>query len=192
MVKKKKEKTKLSYLGFDCDSIGEIHFLYYIEELIEAGYVKNVARGNTYELSTKLVNPYTIALKTKSKEYLQTILQPHEYSYDFTVEWTELGLKYFCNKSNTKWENYFFITSKSISYIECKPEFDYNNMTRLVTLNVKWMWQKYGMFIQVVKNEQLFKETFTPKILLTTKTGIARKLKYKAKTLEEYIKTKEK
>ena len=76
-----------------------------------------------------------------------------------------------------------------MSFIENKPEFDFANMTRLVGLNIKWMWQNYGIFVQLVKNRELFEETFTPKAILKTKTGKVRVFKHKVRTLEEYLKT---
>jgi NH3-dependent NAD+ synthetase len=73
------------------------------------------------------------------------------------------------------------------SYFEAKPQYDFNNMTRLATLNVKWLYQKYGIYTQVIIPERIFQKTFTPKLMLKTKTGKERKLNFKVRSLEEYL-----
>jgi len=183
----KKDKKSYSYNNIICDSQGEVEFLMWCEELKQNGYIIDYKRGETKLLSNSVYNTYTAQLKTKTKEQSETILLKHEYSWDFTIEWSDLGIKYFANRFGEKWTKPFLINSKSMSFIENKPSFDFGNMTRLVTLNVKWMWEKYGIFIQVVKNDDLFKETFVPKERLFNKKGEKRAFKFKPLTLEEYI-----
>lgn len=192
MKQKKNKKTKIiktrTYLGIPVDSDGEIHFIMWMEELKQNGYIKEYKRGESILLSNSVTNNYVQQLKTKSKPCHHTILMGHSYSWDFTIEWTELGLQYFVNRFGEKWEKPFLINSKSMSFIECKPPFDFQNMSRLAVLNIKWVWEKCQIFIQMVKNEELFEKTFTPKQHLITKSGKPRKIKYKIKTLEEYLK----
>jgi len=191
MKQKKNKKTKAiktrTYLGIPVDSDGEIHFIMWMEELKQNGYIKEYKRGESILLSNSVTNNYVQQLKTKSKPCHHTILMGHSYSWDFTIEWTELGLQYFVSKFGEKWEKPFLINSKSMSFIECKPPFDFQNMSRLAVLNIKWVWEKCQIFIQMVKNEELFEKTFTPKQYLITKSGKLRKTKHKIRTLQEYI-----
>ena len=192
-VSKVKKKQK-EYLGFPVDSDGEIHFIMWMEELKQNNYIIDYKRGDSVLLSNSLSNNYVTQLKTKSKPCRQNVLMGHSYNWDFTIEWSDIGIKHFVNKFGEKWEKPFLINSKNMSFIECKPPFDFQNMTRLSVLNIKWVWDKYQIFVQTIKNVELFEKTFTPKVYLTTKNGSQRKTKHKIKTLQEYLdnnKTKE-
>lgn len=190
-MKQKKKRVKAiktrTYLGIPVDSDGEMHFIMWMEELKQNGYIKEYKRGESILLSNSVTNNYVQQLKTKSKPCHHTILMGHSYSWDFTIEWTELGLQYFVSRFGEKWEKPFLINSKSMSFIECKPPFDFQNMSRLAVLNIKWVWEKCQIFIQMVKNQELFEKTFTPKQYLITKSGKLRKTKHKIRTLQEYI-----
>jgi len=62
-------------------------------------------------------------------------------------------------------------------------------MTRLAKINIKWVWDKYGVFVNIIIPEKHFDKTFTPKRFLTTdKSGKPRKIKYKnIKSLKQFI-----
>lgn len=185
-MKKKKAKKQQYYKGFPIDSEGEMNFIMWMEELKEEGYIEKYERGQSYLLSDSLVNNYVETLKTKSKPKTQTILHGHSYTPDFFIMWTTKGFNIFCNNLGEKWVKPFMCDGK-FSYIEAKPPFDFANMSRLAMLNIKWMWQKYKIHVQMVKNIELFEKTFTPKAYLVTKTGKTRLVKHKFRTLKEYI-----
>ena len=46
---------------------------------------------------------------------------------------------------------------------------------------------KYKDFIQIVKNEDLFKQTFVPEKLIITKLGKNRKFNFKVRKIDEYL-----
>ena len=73
-------------------------------------------------------------------------------------------------------------------YIEVKGNYDNNNMTRLFSLNQKWVYQKYGIYYNLVKVPKIFEKTFTPEAYLKTSTGKDRKINYKVKLIDEYLK----
>lgn len=186
---KKKDKQK-HYNGFPVDSDGEMYFIMWMQELKDNGYIKSYERGQSILLSDSLTNNYAIQLKTRSKPARQTVLMGHSYNWDFTIYWTQLGIKYFVNKFGEKWEKPFLINTVDNSFIECKPQFDFQNMNRLATLNIKWCWETKNIFIQMIKNIELFEKTFTPKAYEKTKTGKSRDMKHTFRTLEQYIKSK--
>lgn len=190
MSKTKKRKKHVDEVnGIPIDSIGEMYFAWYFEELKNHGYVKDYKRGKSYLLSDSLVNSYVVQLKTKSKPMHEVVLMGHSYNLDYEIEWTDLGAKLFCSRFGEKLTKAFVCNDLNISHLEAKPEYDFNNMTRLATLNIKWLYQKYGIYTQIVTPERIFKKTFTPKLMLKTKTGKDRKINFAVRSLEEYINT---
>jgi hypothetical protein len=187
MAKKKKKKHDEVVNGIPVDSIGEVYFAWYFQELKDAGYVKEYKRGQSYLLSESLVNNYVVQLKTKSKPSQETILMGHSYNLDYEVEWTEEGANLFCSRFGEKIIKPFVCNSQNKSFFECKPMFDFNNMTRLATLNVKWLYQKFGIYVQFITPEKVFPKTFTPQQMLKTKTGKDRKINFKVTSLENYV-----
>lgn len=189
----KKKKKIHKYKDWILDSQEECDFCFYLQELQDNGYVSYFYRAKSLVISEPLKVKYTEQLKTKTKVKEQTIMQGSSYTYDFVIVWTDLGVKYFCNTFKEKWIKPFICTELSnTSHIEIKNTFDYQNMTRLATLNIKFIWSKYNIFVQLVKLNTLFAETFTPKAILLTKTGKTRVFKWKIVSLQDYIKLQDK
>jgi hypothetical protein len=188
-------------IQFDSDE--EMYFYWWLEELRQAGYIKEIIRDvEPFDLSSRLSITYTVKtqLKTKIKEKEKdiTILHPHIYTADFKVIWADKALHklhepIFVVGSNINilfYSNVVFPDPNGIvfSFFEVKPTYDQNNMTRLFTVNQKWVWDKFAVFINKVIPEKLFSDTFTPMRYLTTnKSGKLRKIKFKVRTLEEYL-----
>lgn len=190
MAKKSRAIRTFKYKDWNLDSQGEVDFCYYLEELEKAGYIEYFERGVVHELSSPIVNKYEISTKKGTRQKTQTILHSHSYTPDFVIFWTDKGKELFANELfNEKITKPFVYIGKSISIIENKPAFDFANMTRLSSLNIKWMWDKYGIYVQKIVNDELFAKTFTPKACLKTKTGKDRKIKWEVRTLEEYVKS---
>jgi len=182
-------KKQRFYKNIPIDSDGEEKFCMWAEECKKAGYIKEYRRGKSYLLSDVLHNNFAIQLKTKSAPKNQVVLFGHSYNLDFEIEWTKRGKELFCNNFGEKWEK-FFLCHGNISYIEMKPVYDFANMTRLATLNVKWLWDKHKIFCQIVTDESLFKNTFVPaEALLYKKLKTKQKtFKFPVRSLEDYKK----
>lgn len=170
------------------DSKGEEEFVVWMQECKENNLIVDFRRGKSYLLSNALHNNYVTQLKTKSKSSTQLILHGHSYNLDFEITWTEKGKELFCNTFGEKFTKVFICDQDNISYIETKPPFDFNNMTRLAVLNIKWLWDKYKVFCQIITNDELFKKTFVPKSLLLYKNGKPKNYKFKIKTIEQILK----
>lgn len=187
MGKKKKPRTD----GFDSDE--EMYFSWYLDELVEAGYVESYHKIRVgYVLSEKLVNQYVKPMKrVENKKKDQTIINGHEYTPDFVIRWAKKALGVFAQRlgDGDKHIAPFMVQGYyDKSVVEIKADFDMNNMTRLVTLNIKWVLQRYNLIISLTKVPSIFRKTFTPKkYLVTNKTGKPRKIKFEVKTLEEFI-----
>jgi len=186
-MSKKKNKDPIVYRGLQCDSIGEFNFILWMEELEQTGFINSFKRGDSYLLSDALINNYAINLKTRSKPAKQTILAGHSYTLDFVIEWNLKAKGIFYSIFGEKVTTDIIADSQSISYIENKPIFDFNNMGRLATINVKWLYVKHGIYANVVKNDYLFKNTFVPQKLLINKNGTEKKHNFKVRTLEQYL-----
>jgi hypothetical protein len=189
MAKEKKEQKY--YNGLAVDSQEEVMAIMYFEELIEAGYVEKIERAEPIRLSERLENKYTqvVEMKTKTKEVEknQVILEDHVYTPEFKVTWTQAGAVLFIDRM---WNARKFVKpfiGKWVTYIEVKPSFDQNNMTRLFKINQKWVYQQHQIFVNLVQPHKLFEETFTPKAWLKTPTGKDRVIHWKVRSLEDYI-----
>lgn len=171
------------------DSDEEVYFIWWMEELYQAGYIEMYERSRTYQLSTPIKRDYLHKMKTKSVDRIQHVMHGAEYTPDFKIYWTPKALNVFITKFHTfdKKETIFYCEEDLTSIIEIKGMFDRNNMIRLVTTNIKWMFDKYRVFVHLVKMPKLFKDTFTPeRYLKTNKSQSSRSIKWKIKTMEEY------
>lgn len=173
------------------DSKEELYFSFYLDELYKAGYISAYEpQPESYVLSPPIFFKYTKQLKTKTKQIVKKLTREHIYSPDFKILWTEKAYNVFSRNidCNADLKAIPFITNCQKSIIEIKPIFDQNNMTRLFTINAKWMYQRHGIYVQKIIPVKLFEATFTPrKYLLTDKTNRPRKLKYQPKTLNDFI-----
>lgn len=181
-------KKQQYYKDIPTDSQGEKEFCIWMEECKEHGLIKEYRRGQSYLLSDVLYNNYVEQLKTRSKPKAQIILRGHSYNLDFEIEWTELGKQVLCNTFGEKLTKVFICDKNNISYVETKPSFDFNNMTRLAVLNIKWLWDKYKIFCQIIMNHDLFKKTFVPKSLLYNKQGKPMSYKFQVRTIDNFLK----
>lgn len=199
----KKPKKELSYRGISCDSEQEIFILMWLFELQDNGILWEIDRSESFLLSEPLIEKEVIQLKTKTKEKDKTILHKHIYTPEFRVKIynffrgdTLEGIKQskIAGAFDKLFRDYCRVTETiedtgMYYYFEVKPEWDQNNMTRLFKINQKWMYDKYKIFVNLVKPLELFEQTFTPKEYLKTTTGKARKINFKVRTFEEWIKT---
>ena len=182
------------------DSIGELHFSYWTDQLIQEGYIEQVVlQPESYDLSCKVIKPYVKKMKRVSdKTLFQTVYQPHIYTPDVLIIWTKKakGIFYITIEDTCKvlphhlFANWQGFENRDVwaTTIELKPSFDHQNMTRLASLNIKWVYEKYNHIIEIVKLPAFFKKTFTPdRYLLTDKSYVPRKLKYKPKNFTRFI-----
>jgi hypothetical protein len=198
------------------DSHEEQYMDWWLQELKALGYIKEIIHQPTaYPLSSQVNVDYFEPYKKKEggKLVSEEILPPHVYTPDVKVIWDESAIGLFATPLHSearKKKNRSFQTIicqdvevtetgkgaevkfHYYSIIEVKPSFDQNNMTRLAKINIKWVWEKHGDFVNIIIPEQHFHKTFTPqKFLFTNKSGQPRKIKYKnIVTLKEFLSKK--
>ena len=188
-------KNKIIYNNIEFDSEGEEFFYHYLNELKEAKYVDDfIYQPETFKLSEKILYPYDIK---KSKIVNGTLLNAHEYTCDFKIYWNISALNvFYLNVDNKKPLNKIpFIAQNNISYCECKPYWDQNNMTREARINIKWVYKQFGILVQIIiptapNKKCLFAKTFVPfseNVRYTRKTKKQKIFKYTVKSLQEYV-----
>lgn len=187
------------YNGVIYESEEELMTLLWLEELQQEGYVDRIEKAQSFNLSDGLSVSYTEVkeLKTKSKEVQkrQIILEGHIYTPEFRVLWKPKSVynkflwKYY-RDINERFNSLFMYEQTPegpVTYIEVKPGWDQNNMTRLFKINQKWVYEKYGIYVNLIQPHKLFENTWTPEKWLTTKTGKKRAINWDVRTLQEYL-----
>jgi hypothetical protein len=164
----------------------EIYFSWYLSELEKEGYIYNIRHEPK---SIKLTDGFSVEYIKKMKRVpdkilTKTIIPTKVYTYDFDFYCTDYFLnnktlmKYF--RTNT------MASGREKCFVEVKGSFDMNNMTRLFKQNQAWVYDKYKVYINLIKIPLIFKQTFTPnKYLLTDKTGKPRTINFKVKPITE-------
>lgn len=201
-MKKKTKTVEGEYRGIKWESPEELAFLQWAFELVDAGYIESVERAKSFILAEPLQAEYTkiTQLKTRVKEEAktETLLRGHIYTPEYRIVWNSDKYERFVNdtfdfigrksKVTQPFINTFERLGQRITYIEVKPNFDQQNMTRLFVINQKWMWEKHKVFVNKVIPQELFEVTFTPQAYLKTPTGKDRIItKWKVKSLNEFI-----
>lgn len=190
-----KAAVKGEYKGIAYDSLEELAFLQWASELQRAGYIKSIERAESMLLCGPMYIDYAQQLVTKSKPMSQTVLHGHSYTPEFKIIWDKKALDRIVSIIGEKkkfdkillgsWEN---STEDFVTIVEIKPLWDQNNMERLFRVNQKWMWDKYQIFVNLIKCPELFAKTFTPGEYLTTKSGKSRLIRWKVKSMYSFLK----
>lgn len=179
------------------DSNEEWYFSWYLQELQETGYIERIKyHPKSFSLFEKIDISFIEKLKTKERKAFRQLLKPHKYQADYLIIWTLKAENLFWSKD--KYYNPFgypFILTdisgevkSKRSIVDIKGTFNKNESWTKFSINQKWVFERYGIYIQKLIPIKLFKASFTPKRYLTTdKSGKPRKLDYKPLTLAEYV-----
>ncbi len=155
----------------------EAHFYWWCKVLIKAGYIKDVQfQPKAFELSESLFIDYLKPMKRVDPKLVpESVMEGKIYTCDARIIWEDkaegvlfVDLHSTVRKKKNRSFQYLIgqrdkINNYSYSYIEVKPVFDQNNMTKLAIVNIKWVYKEYKEFVNIVIPEKLFNKTFTPK-----------------------------
>jgi hypothetical protein len=176
------------------DSNEELYFSWYLDELQDAGYIDSHETQYVFTLTENTDLTFTKTMKrVDDKEIAYSLLKGHIYTTDSVIHWNEKAEGIFYHDmidppTHKRLDELLFIAKNGVSYVEIKPKFDFKNMTRLVKLNIKWVWDKYSVYVHVMTPEKVFKDSFTPNRFLTTdKSNRKRKINFKTRTLNEFL-----
>lgn len=171
-------QTTLIYNKIKFDSDEEVFVAMWLDELQQAGIVNSWTHDCiAFPLSGGLKVNFSnfVKLKTKTKEVRKTkiLLRPSEYTPDFKVVFDEKAwgtfisaVSEFNDETHVLFnpDSIIFSNFYKVAFLEVKPSFDQNNMTRLFKNNQKFVWERYKIFINLIEPEELFKKTFMPKL----------------------------
>lgn len=206
-IKKRTPKKRIDkspkegeYLNLQYESFCELSCIYFGEELIKRGYVEKIDRCPTYLLSDSVSNTYSEQLKRGSKTVTQTISQGVSYTPDFEIYFTKKALGIFCWElgSNTKWNKDLLVGQRVFNRFsggddlyratcEVKPDFSRNSTTPKSVQSMKWLFQTNNIFVNLFRPNRIFEGLFVPDKYRLTERGTQRLLKFKNRTLQEYL-----
>jgi hypothetical protein len=167
-------------------------FEMWLDELIQHGLVSEyICQPDPFLLSEPLNIAWHKQKKKGEEIVTQTIIREHIYTPDYFVKFTSKAYPILVDRYRANDHRKYqkeIITQGGNAFIETKGGFDRNNMIRLASINIKWVYAKYGIIVNMLKIPNLFADTFTPKAyLFTEKTKQPRKIKFKVKTIEEFL-----
>jgi len=191
MAKSKKIKPTIYDKNIDqtieLDSMEEYDFYQWLLEGFESGLVKSYQYHIvSYPLTPKQSYNALVSLKTKTKEVTKTLFQPHEYTPDFIVEFTD---KFFNTFGKTPLTSIPYV-SKNPFVIDIKGAFARNGGDRTFSINRKLMYHFHTIYIHKIVPDDLFKATWVPNECRYTLKQRKEKTKYQSKewkTIDEAI-----
>lgn len=178
----------------------EVFFHWYLEDLIEAGFIdKWNYEEETYELFDQVKIPWMEQMKTMVKQREFEALKPSKYTPDFNFYWNEKAKGVFVGGMPTIVKPFFAgseflnFTDQPKSVIDVKgsskSKGKKNSSAITFPLKQKFMWMVHNIFVHKVVPQEIFEKTFTPhRYLYTNKSGAKRKIKWKVRSVYEYEK----
>ena len=160
--------------GFD--SFEEYCFSVWLLKLCKMGLVTDIVyQPSSFILSSRQSKQAIKQLKTKTKTIDKFLLHPHKYTADFRFR----GSGEYLEDMEFDKDGYY--------WVDVKGSFagGFRNSSAITfPINRKWVYERYGIFINKVIPEKLFKKTFIPRDIAYGKSGKLLKKWSKCKILE--------
>jgi hypothetical protein len=193
------------------DSWEEYYFSEWLKELQEAGYIKET---EYHPPALTLAEPVDYMVKrvlhrkrvaNNTLIDAKTLMREHTYQYDWKITWAPKaeGILYCRLDGFIENLSIFFAeerNSEIVSYIDIKGSFSNSSLDTRFPLNQKWVFQKYGIYVQkvvLVKSVKkgvrkvysgLFPDTFVPeRYLMTDAQKQKRLIHFKYILLNDFI-----
>ena len=148
------------------DSVEEEWFSTWLGTAEKRGMVEGIIyHPSSFTLSPKQTIEEEVKLKTKTKIVDKFLLHPHRYTPDFAFYITA-----FINK----YDHGLIHCKKNIVFVDVKGVYAggrHNNSSITFPISQKWVYAKFGIYINKVVPEKFFRNTFVPKELTIGKTG---------------------
>ena len=191
----------------DFRSDSEVHFAWFIDELLTDGYIKSwTYEEETFDLVGSHKVPWKKQMRTKIKDMEFTLTQGCTYQPDFKINWDESAKDIFYYErteeiTQAEKDLPYFYAKDGISRIEIKPSHDFQNKTQQAIIKIKWLLQVKDVYVQVViptpsvtkggavsPTNALFHSLFVPyRYSLTDGATKDRKIRFNNKTLDEWV-----
>jgi hypothetical protein len=178
------KKKQYTYNGTNYDSKEEIDFAKWIEEADKAGFIKEYEyQPESFLLVPRKTIPATVQLKTKVKIIEKFFLNPLTYQADWKIEFNE--------SFNRKFPDHGLIGFQDNIYtIDIKGGYNYQDAYRRLSIYQKLVYDRYGIFVNMVIPEKFFQKTFCPQsayFMSNRKVLTARKVYSNCKLLREIV-----
>ena len=183
------------------DSMEEWWFVCYLKELWGEGIISDFDKNEEKIILTeKRVHFSTEIMKTKTKLKEVHLFNGHTYKPDFNIQWNisyiDIVYSLMGRGKHHTGNKVPFISCSGLynsSVIEVKGDFVKVDEMQKTNMNLKWVFDRHDIYVQMVRIPKLFKETFTPKAymdaniyVLKSKRGQS-KLKYKPTTCKDFV-----
>ena len=142
------------------DSPEEFEFDSWCREAGQAGFLAEFTyHPDPFKLSERAAIKVLKKMKTKVKEAEKFLLHPHEYTPDFKlsfdiIRWGDMAPMF--EKAEVIAANDGYV------YIDIKPVFSRFHDAKSFSINQKWVYAKYGVYVNKIVPKQWFKATWTP------------------------------
>ena len=148
------------------DSVEEEWFSVWLRTAEKRGMVEGIIyHPSSFTLSTKQTIEEEVKLKTKTKIVDRFLLHPHTYTPDFAFYITNFIQQY----------NHGLVPCKgNIVFVDVKGVYAggrHNNSSVTFPISQKWVYVKFGIYINKVVPEKFFRKTFVPRELTIGKSG---------------------
>lgn len=173
---------KVTYNNISFDSETELSFYHWLVEATKHGYIKSFNyHPRVFELSDGITYDKTVVKKTKTTTVQRSLLSPHVYTPDYTIELDSL---FKTLKLPIPEPLYDY---KEI-YIDVKGNFSRHGDQVAFPINQKWVYDKYGIYILKVIPDDWFVDTWVPTdSRLTDKTKVVQSKYINVKTINQYL-----
>jgi len=132
------------------DSPEEEQFYEWLKEAERVGLVSEIEyQPKPFKLTERVNIPVIVRLKTKTKVVDRFLLHPHSYTADFS---------FLADKSLG------FITTGQRCWVDVKGGFSRFHDAKSFSINQKFVFFRFGIYINKVVPEKLFKKTFVPEV----------------------------
>ena len=151
----------------------EKHIKLWLDECIKAGYVISYEEQPAFILFNEVLTNATITLKTKKVTKSIPLLQERVYTADFIVKLADKAKGIFfidIDDINTKSDlNYLLRSNDGYCYFEVKAS-NYNDVVNterfFLSRTQPLMYEKFNIYVNLVKPLLLFENSFVPKVLM--------------------------
>lgn len=189
------------------ESKEEVYFYWWLKELEKRKLIYSIEyQPKPFQLSDKVFITWGKQLKTKVKKQSTLFLDEKTYTADFLFYWNEklLNKLFMCFDDTIyqSYKNFPFIANKSkkngqyFSVVDIKGTFDEHNMQRIFSIDQKWIFQKYRIYVQkiithpmvtdkgkIIPATALFPNTFIPERFILTDNKQTVKGKFKSRKI---------
>lgn len=162
------------------DSKEEQDFAWWLEEAEKNNLAAAIVyQPDSFTLSNLEKVYITKQLKTKNKLVVKNLLQPHIYTADFKFMLLD-----------PIFNSFFKCGHELPTYVDVKGTFQMYGGQRSFSINQKWVYKEFGIYVQKVIPEKLFKKTWVPERCRLSPVQKKPVKKYlECKSIEQFLST---